>query len=173
MTDSITTQIALGGGCHWCTEAVFESLRGVCCVDQGWAASVGEHSAYSEAVLLDFNDHEIDLETLLEIHLLTHSSTSKHSMRGKYRSAVYVSNDGQRQSVELCLGELQNNFDKPLVTKVLPLSGFKSNEQYQNYYYQDPNKLFCQRHIAPKLTLILSRFSKHTKLDKVNSALRL
>lgn len=173
MVDSKKIKITFGGGCHWCTEAVFESLLGVCSVDQGWASSTDEHRSYSEAVMLNFDASAISLKTLLEIHLLTHSSTSNHSMRGKYRSAVYVSNTQQGREVERDLCELQEGFNKPLVTKVLPLNSFKSNEQYQNYFYQDPTRLFCQRHIAPKLSLILSRFAKHAKLDKVNTALQL
>lgn len=171
MTSSKKVKIALGGGCHWCTEAVFESLNGVSDVDQGWATSTGEHSDYSEAVMLSMDASKISLNTLLEVHLLTHSSTSNHSMRGKYRSAVYAGSDKQARHIKSCLAELSNNFDKPLVTKVLLLDKFKSNSQYQNYYYQDPSRLYCQRYISPKLKLILKRFSKQANVNKINSAL--
>ena len=163
--------MVLGGGCHWCTEAVFESLKGVTNVDQGWASSSGEYSEYSEAVMLSVNISKISVKTVLEAHLLTHSSTANHSMRNKYRSAVYVNNAEQASQVERCLFELSSNFDKPLVTKILSLKKFKSNSQYHNYYYQNPNRGFCQRYISPKLGLILKRFPKHAKTDKINSAL--
>ncbi len=82
-------KIGFGGGCHWCTEAVFQSLKGVEKVEQGWIASEGEASTLSEAVIVHFDTSQISLVLLIEIHLLTHESTSEHSMRKKYRSAIY------------------------------------------------------------------------------------
>ena len=83
-------KIAFGGGCHWCTEAVFQSLKGVEKVEQGFITSYDQNNTFSEAVIVDFNTEKIDLKTLVEIHLHTHKSTSNHSMRKKYRSAIYV-----------------------------------------------------------------------------------
>ena len=80
------TKIAFGGGCHWCTEAVFQSLLGVSKVEQGFVASTGQHNSFSEAVIVHFNVEDITLKTLTEIHLNTHKRTSNHSMRTKYRS---------------------------------------------------------------------------------------
>jgi len=67
------SKLAFGGGCHWCTEAVFQSIIGVNCVHQGWAAHIDDESAFSEAALIEYNPKEIALEVLLEVHLLTHS----------------------------------------------------------------------------------------------------
>ena len=75
------TKIAFGGGCHWCTEAVFQILIGVVKVQQGWVRSVKENDTFSEAVIVHFNAKKTDLKVLIEIHLLTHKSTSNHSMR--------------------------------------------------------------------------------------------
>lgn len=83
-------KIGFGGGCHWCTEAVFQNLKGVNHVAQGWIASDENNTAFSEAVVVEFNPPKINLKTLIEIHLATHKSTSNHSMRKKYRSAIYV-----------------------------------------------------------------------------------
>ena len=85
-----TSKIGFGGGCHWCTEAVFQSLIGVEKVEQGFVASFNLHNELSEAVIVHFNHKRISLQTLIEIHLLTHSSTSDHAMRKKYRSAIYT-----------------------------------------------------------------------------------
>ncbi len=90
------TKIALGGGCHWCTEAVFQSLIGVRSVEQGFVASTEENSSFSEAVIVHFNPEDITLQTLIEVHLHTHKSTSAHSMRQKYRSAIYYFSDEQK-----------------------------------------------------------------------------
>ncbi|WP_317040044.1 peptide-methionine (S)-S-oxide reductase [Flavobacterium tructae] len=81
--------IGFGGGCHWCTEAVFDFFKGVTNVQQGWIKSEAPDDTFSEAVLVDFDSRIIPLEVLIEAHLITHSSTSNHSMREKYRSAIY------------------------------------------------------------------------------------
>jgi peptide-methionine (S)-S-oxide reductase len=65
------TKTAFGGGCHWCTEAVFQSLIGVAKVEQGWVASTAKNNTFSEAVIVYFDDNKIDLKTLIDIHLAT------------------------------------------------------------------------------------------------------
>jgi len=69
-------KIAMGGGCHWCTEAVFQSLKGVQLVEQGFIASHGNSDKFSEGVIVHFDPHLIPLEVLIEIHLHTHQCTS-------------------------------------------------------------------------------------------------
>lgn len=162
------TKIALGGGCHWCTEAVFQSLVGVENVEQGYVASEGEYHTFSEAVIVHFNAELISLNTLIEIHLHTHKSTSNHSMREKYRSAVYTFSEEQKMSVEKIIDELQIEFDSKIVTKVYPFSKFKaSREAIQNYYEKNPNKPFCETFINPKLMLLLQKFSDYVNNQKV------
>ncbi|WP_179343987.1 peptide-methionine (S)-S-oxide reductase [Winogradskyella ursingii] len=146
------TKIALGGGCHWCTEAVFQSLYGVDRVEQGYIASIGEHQTFSEAVIVHFNTEIISLKSLIEIHLLTHNSTSNHSMRKKYRSAVYAFSKEQKAECERLLGNFQRDYNDQLITKVLTFSKFRaSREDIQNYYLKDPEKPFCKSFISPKL----------------------
>jgi len=159
-----TQKIALGGGCHWCTEAVFQSLVGVKRVEQGYIASTGKNSSFSEGVIVHFNSEEIALKTLIEIHLHTHKSTSAHAMREKYRSAVYSYNAAQEKKAITAIKLLQSNFDTILVTEVLPFSAFKaSRESLHNYYQKDPEKPFCKRFIDPKLELLMTQFSKNVK----------
>jgi len=163
------SKIALGGGCHWCTEAVFQSLNGVVHVDQGYVASVGENQSLSEAVVVHYDPEAISLKTLIEIHLHTHKSTSAHSMRDKYRSAVYVFSEKQKKEAEKQMEGFQKDFDQTLVTRVLPFSKFKaSREAIQNYYDKNPEKPFCKTFINPKLTLVLQQFSAHTNPQKLN-----
>ena len=143
----------LGGGCHWCTEAVFQALRSVSAVEQGFAASVPPDEAWSEAVRVTFDPERLPLDILLEVHLRTHASTSAHKLRGKYRSAVYVFDEAQRAQAEAVLATLQAGFDAPLVTRVLPFAAFRASEpRSQDYYASDPHRPFCQTYIEPKLT---------------------
>ena len=68
MVHELLTQIGFGGGCHWCTEAVFASLKGVDRVEQGWIASYGDAESFSEAVIVTFNEEQIPLKDLIQIH---------------------------------------------------------------------------------------------------------
>ena len=166
----MTTKIALGGGCHWCTEAVFQSLIGVHKVEQGFVASTDENTSFSEAVIVHFSPEAISLQTLIEIHLHTHKSTSAHSMRVKYRSAIYYFSDEQKTKAESILNTFQIEFKNKLITKVYPFSEFKaSREAIQNYYQKNPKKPFCETFINPKLKLLLERFSKHTNTDRLKN----
>lgn len=145
-------RIGFGGGCHWCTEAVFGYFKGVKKVQQGWIASVEEHMAYSEAVLVDYEPEEISLEILVEAHLSTHSSQSAHSMRDKYRSAIYVFDEQQAEEVKSAMDAYQRKSGNELVTKVLRFGNFKlNNAEFLQYYKTRPDAPFCKLHIAPKL----------------------
>ena len=157
-----------GGGCHWCTEAVFLSLKGVIAVQQGWIASDGDNTSFSEGVIVEYDTDSITLEVLMAVHLHTHSSTASHSMRGKYRSGVYTFNDGERLEAVAAIALLQNDFDAPVITQVLPFANFKINrEESLNYYFNDPERPFCENYISPKLRLIREQFSAVANVDKL------
>ena len=161
-------KIGLGGGCHWCTEGVFESLLGIAKVNQGWIASSGENSDFSEAVEVYFDPAVISLSDLVEIHLYTHASRSNHSMRGKYRSAIYAYDDSQfRQALDI-LNVLRADFDEAIITQVYPFKSFKQNKiERTGYFYSAPDRPFCQTYIQPKLKLLLARFNRHVDQDKL------
>ena len=163
-------KIALGGGCHWCTEAVFQALNGVESVEQGYVASIDAYSTFSEAVIVHFNANIISLSTLIEIHLYTHKSTSNHKLRTKYRSAIYTFSEEQMAEANRLLTGFQNEFEGQLITKVYPFSEFKaSREAIQNYYQKHAHKPFCERFIHPKLKLLLDQFSSHVNKDYILS----
>ena len=156
-------RIAFGGGCHWCTEAIFQQLKGVSQVEQGWVSSTHPNATTpSEAVIVHFDPSIIPLDTLTEIHLFTHNATSNHSFREKYRSAVYTFSDTQEKEAQDILNEKQKLFEKPLVSKVYPFGAFRLNdEQYLDYYKRNPKKPFCQVRIAPKLRVLLERYREY------------
>lgn len=149
-----------GGGCHWCTEGVFQALRGVAQVDQGFVQSDAPADTWSEGVIVTFDPSVISLATLSEVHLRTHSATRARSPRSKYRSAIYLFEDSQRHEAELAIARLAGETGKAVHTLVLPFKGFKaSDERYQNYYRTDPSRPFCRRYIDPKLDYIRRHFS--------------
>jgi len=151
-SDPVTDKIGLGGGCHWCTESVFEALGGVVQVNQGFLCATPPHDSFSEAVVVHFDPGMIGLADLIEIHLHTHASTSQHALRTKYRSAVYVYSPQQAREATAILCELQQVFTEQLVTRVLDFAGFKSSDpRYLHYYKKHSGNQFCERHIDPKL----------------------
>lgn len=163
-------KIGFGGGCHWCTEAVFQSLKGVRKVEQGFVAAREENESYSEAIIVHFDQNLISLRDLIDVHLNTHKCTSKHSMRVKYRSAIYVFSNKEIEAVGSIISILQSRFDKKIITKVYRFAKFKpSAEEFVNYYYRNPNKPFCTTYIGPKLSLLIDRFSDHTHVEKILS----
>jgi peptide-methionine (S)-S-oxide reductase len=155
-------RIGFGGGCHWCTEAVFQSLRGVSHVAQGSIRSFAPHDTYSESVIVIFDPTIIPQDVLIDAHLRIHASTSPLKMRGKYRSAIYAFNAAQQESVEQRLYALQVDFAKPLVTGARMFNGFKpSPEQFQDYYRTNMDRPFCQTYIDPKLNKIRQKFGPY------------
>lgn len=153
-------KIGLGGGCHWCTEAVFAALRGVIQAEQGFIRADAPDDNFSEAVLLTFQPEKISLESLIEIHLRTHSSTSNHAMRRKYRSAVYVMDEVQADAARCVLLEVGPEFDAPLVTRILPFRAFQaSEERFQRYSEKNAGGPFCTTYIDPKLALLRREFA--------------
>ncbi|RMB59435.1 peptide methionine sulfoxide reductase [Dokdonia sinensis] len=159
---SSNSKIAFGGGCHWCTEAVFQSIKGVFKVEQGYMASELPYDSLSEAVIIYYDREQISLKVLIEIHLYTHESTSNHSMRDNYRSAVYYFNEEDFAFAKAYISKFQQDFNRPLITQVLPFKIFKaSRESIRDYYKKNPEKPFCKRYIAPKLKLILEKFQNH------------
>ncbi|MEM9361818.1 MAG: peptide-methionine (S)-S-oxide reductase [Bacteroidota bacterium] len=164
-------KIGLGGGCHWCTEAVFSSLKDVIHVEQGFISSK-EESAFSEAVIVTYESSKITLKDLIEIHLYTHKSTSNHSMRTKYRSAVYAFDSLDYEKSNEVVGVLKKEFNKDLITRVLHFRSFKSSEaQFKEYYYTNSKKPFCTTYIVPKLSFLLKKYGKFTNTKKVESSI--
>lgn len=156
--------IGFGGGCHWCTEAVFQALTGVSRVKQGFITAAPPDDSFSEAALITFDPAAIPLKTLVEVHLRTHASTSDHSMRGKYRSAIYVEGREREKEAEVALISLAPLFDKPIVTRVLAFGTFEeSDERFIDYYATNPVRPFCRTYIDPKMAVLRERFASRLR----------
>lgn len=150
-----------GGGCHWCTEAVFKSLRGIRDVDQGFIAADPPNDRFSEAVSVTWDPDLISLEDLIAVHLATHASTSHHKLRGKYRSAVYVKTESDADDAGRIIADLSRQTGSTFVTMVLPFRSFRASDaRFQNYYDRNREGPFCEAYIEPKLTLLRQRFSE-------------
>lgn len=163
---SSSHRIGLGGGCHWCTEAVFQAIVGVETVEQGWIRSAAPFEAWSEAVVVHFDPEGISLDVLVEIHLATHASTSDHALRGRYRSAVYTDDAAQHARCEALLARAARETGARFVTRVLPFEGFRLNKsEWLDYYRTRPGAPFCTAYIDPKLALLRRRYAAFARPD--------
>ncbi len=153
-------KLGFGGSCHWCTEAIFQSLQGVIEVEQGWISSLEEED-FHEGVIVHYDPGKISAEVLIEIHLHTHSSTSSHALRRNYRSAIYTFDQDQKAWANKVLEDLQKDFKDPLITRAYLFRAFQTSEEaFLNYYKSNPNKPFCKSYIDPKLKFLKTRYSK-------------
>ena len=152
-------KIGLGGGCHWCTEAVFKAVKGVYNLRQGYISAKESPDQFYEGIIMNYDPESVMLEDLILIHLRTHQSMKDHSMRHRYRSAVYVYNQLELEKTRQTLMKIENSTGSKFVTRAYELACFKeSRAEIRNYYQTDPQRPFCTRYIQPKLDLLLKEF---------------
>ncbi|MCL7755028.1 peptide-methionine (S)-S-oxide reductase MsrA [Polaribacter sp. Z022] len=162
-------QIAtLGGGCFWCTEAVFQEVKGVEKVVSGYA---GGHApgkptyreicsgltGHAEVIQITFNADLISYEDILVIFMTTHDPTTLNLQGAdkgtQYRSVIYYHNDHQKLISKEVLKQIQNYYDDKIVTEISPLPVFyEAEKEHQNYYRENSQQGYCSYVIAPKLS---------------------
>ncbi|MEK7084069.1 MAG: peptide-methionine (S)-S-oxide reductase MsrA [Patescibacteria group bacterium] len=169
-------KIIFGGGCFWCVEAVFQRLRGVISVTNGYAGGDTDHPSYhdvsrertghAEVVQVVFDPVQIPLSVLLDVFFSTHDPTTLnrqgHDAGTQYRSAIYYTGEDQKQAIGAYIKKLKEEeiFDRPIVTEVRPIAAFYPAEDYhQNYYNRNADASYCQFVIEPKLAKLRQRFS--------------
>ena len=173
------------GGCFWCTEALFKSLRGVVSVTSGYSGGDLENPSYErvsdgatghvEAVKIEFSPDIILYEDLLTVFFNTHNPTTLNrqgdDVGTQYRSAIFYTNDAQKIAAEKFIIELTESkaYDKPIVTEIKPFTKFYPAENYhQNYYEQNKSAPYCEIVIAPKIEKLQKRFSMLLKKANQN-----
>ena len=172
---SNTTEFAtLGGGCFWCTEAVYQMLPGVKSVTSGYAGGTKENPTYkevctgttghAEVIQVEFDPKQVSYEKVLETFWEVHDPTTLNRQGGdtgtQYRSIILYSNEAQKQAAEKSKAEAQKDFKSPIVTEIVPLTKFYKAEGYhQDYYRQNGNQGYCRMVIRPKV----EKFEKKLK----------
>ncbi|MEP2240442.1 MAG: peptide-methionine (S)-S-oxide reductase, partial [Maribacter sp.] len=131
-------------------------------VEQGFIAPKENPTDFSEAVIVHYNASKIDLKDLVAIHLDTHRSTENHSMRNKYRSAIYYFSHEFRPVLSQIMTDKQEEYSDELITAILPFGDFRSSEErFHNYYFSDTEKPFCKTHISPKIKMLKEKYAKN------------
>ena len=176
MNDPKAAVAVFGGGCFWCTEAVFDELRGVKSVVSGYAGGSTKNPTYeevcgggtghAEVIKIDFDPTEIAFKDLLTVFFATHDPTTLNRQGNdvgtQYRSAIFYANEEQKREAEAFIKELNDSkvFGNPVVTTLEPLGEFYEAEDYhQKYYANNPYQPYCQYMIPPKLNKLHKQFS--------------
>ena len=173
--------ITLGGGCFWCTEAVFVRVRGVTDVESGYSNGQGParpsyeqvctgQTGFNEVVRLSFDDSVITLPDILGIFFEIHDPTSLNRQGNdvgtQYRSGIYVSNDADHMAVLQFISKVtsRGDFERPIVTEVLPLQHYWPAESYhQDYFENNPHQGYCTFVVAPKVKKLQQHFVQWLK----------
>ncbi len=164
-----------GGGCFWCTEAVFKALKGVHAVESGYCGGQIEHPTYEqvcakqtghiEVVKIDFDPSIIRYDELLEVFFATHDPTTPgrqgNDVGPQYQSAIFYQNQEQQEIATQYVAELDagHHFVNPISTEIRPSATFWPAEQYHaDYFSLHPEQGYCQMVIAPKVSKFKKQF---------------
>ena len=173
-------QAIFGGGCFWCTEAVFLSLKGVESVISGYAGGRIENPSYeqicngdtghAEVIQINFDDQQIDFKQLLDVFFATHDPTTLNRQGNdvgtQYRSVIYFENAEQQQQASDYIDSLKAD-GLNIVTELSPVPTFYPAEDYhQNFYARNPSQGYCNFAIPPKLMKLRSKFNDLLKNDE-------
>jgi peptide-methionine (S)-S-oxide reductase len=171
--------ITLGGGCFWCTEAVFDRVRGVLDVESGYCNGLQARqpsyedvcrgdTGYNEVVRVQYDASIIRLADVLTIFCSIHDPTSLnrqgHDLGTQYRSGVYFSEPSDEAVIVQRLTELQAHYKQPIVTEVEALQHYWPAEDYhQDYFLKHPQQGYCAFVVAPKVSKLEQHFSDWLK----------
>lgn len=168
------TQTAIfGGGCFWCTEAVFKELRGVVSVTPGYAGGQspnptyesvsGGQTGHAEVIKIEFEPERIKFADLLTVFFASHDPTTLNRQGNdagtQYRSIILYADENQKQESEKFIEKLKED-GVDAVTELKPLEKFLPAEEYHREYFKNnPDKAYCQLVINPKLQKVQKQFA--------------
>lgn len=170
----------LANGCFWCTEAIFQQLKGVEKVTSGYTGGNLKNPTYkeictgntghAEGIQIEFDSNIISYQEILDVFFSTHDPTTLnrqgYDAGTQYRSAIFYNSETQKEIAEAFIIALTNAhvFDNPIVTEITPLSVFYIAEDYhQNYYNNNKSQGYCQAVINPKLAKFIEKYQSKLK----------
>ena len=179
MTAKSLQLATVGGGCFWCTEAVFQEIKGVEKVVSGYTGGnvpgkptyrevCSGLTGHAEVVQVTFDPHVISYEDILMIFMTTHDPTTLNRQGGdsgtQYRSVIFYHDDSQKEIAEAVIKEVSQYFNDPIVTEISLLDIFYEAEDYhQNYYRNNQEQGYCSFIITPKLAKLRKLYADKLK----------
>ncbi len=181
--ESNIEKITLGGGCYWCTEAIFEDLNGVTSVISGFSGGNIPHPTYeevcsgntghAEVIQITYYKDKISTQEILKVFFSIHDPTTLNKQGAdvgtQYRSVIFYHNLEQKNTANTIINSLNKAkvFPNPIVTEVLPLKNFyTADEDHQNYYTNNKEKPYCKLVILPKMEKFEKAFANQIKNKK-------
>jgi peptide-methionine (S)-S-oxide reductase len=171
--------VYLGGGCFWCTEAIFSELKGVKSVQPGYSGGRVPNPTYeqvctdttghAEVVRVIFDDELISLDDILRIFFTTHDPTTPNrqgdDVGTQYRSIILYTSLEQKEASERIMKEMETSvWRKRIVTEIVPFEVFYPAEEYhKEYFKRNGNKPYCRLVIAPKVAKLREHYAKFLK----------
>ena len=172
----------IGGGCFWCTEAVFEEVEGVKDVISGYSGGEIKNPSYrevttgrtghAEAIQITFNPEIISYSQILKIFFKVHDPTSLNRQGAdvgtQYRSVIFYNDEAQKRTAKEMIDSLNNSgaFNQKIVTQLVPFRNFYLAENdHQDYFKKNPDQAYCSYVIKPKLNKFKKDFSKQLKQE--------
>jgi peptide-methionine (S)-S-oxide reductase len=170
----MTTYI-LAGGCFWCLDAVYRRLQGIISVVSGYAGGTvpnptyaevsSEATGHAEVVEISFDESIIPSEVILDLLFLIHDPTTLNRQGAdvgtQYRSAMYYTDDTQKEAFEAALERAKKHWDMPFTTELEKLDTFYPAEDYhQDYFNKNPGNGYCSIVITPKIVKARSAYTK-------------
>ena len=169
-----------GNGCFWCTEAIFQQLKGVESVYPGYIGGHVKNPTYAEvctgntghaeAIQIQYDPNVISYRELLDVFFYTHDPTTLNRQGNdigtQYRSAIFFHDEEQKAEAEKIISQLtaEKVYDDPIVTEVTPYDVFYMAEDYhKNYYLNNKNQGYCRAVINPKLDKFMKKYGSMTK----------
>ena len=169
-----------GTGCFWCTEAIFQNVKGVDKVESGYTGGHVKNPTYkevcsgltghAEVIKVHYDPSQVSYDELLEVFWKTHDPTTLNRQGAdvgtQYRSAIYYYNDTQKQLAERYKEKLDKSgaFDSPIVTEISPATTFyKAEDYHQNYFNLNGDAPYCSFVIRPKLDKFRKVFAEKLK----------
>lgn len=164
-----------GGGCFWCTEAVFKMLKGVSVVKPGYAGGKAEDATYekvsmgktghAEVAYVEYDPTQVPYRTLLTIFFASHDPTTVNRQGNdvgtQYRSVIFYTSEEQRKEAEAFIKEINESgkAGDPVVTELEPLEAFyDAEDSHKDYFANHPENQYCQLVINPKLEKVQKEF---------------
>lgn len=172
-----TAKATFGGGCFWCTEALFEMLPGVKAAVSGYAGGTKENPTYkevcsgttghAEVIQVEYDPAQISYAQLLETFWEAHDPTTLNRQGAdvgtQYRSIILYHDESQKAEAEKSKAEAQKRFSRPVVTEIASLTRFYPAEDYhQDFFRRNPDQAYCQAVVRPKV----AKFGKKLQAPK-------
>jgi len=176
-----TSILVLGGGCFWCTQAVYVQVKGVTALECGYSNGnprvvpnyervCGGNTDYNEVVRIAYDATQVSVRELLEVFFVIHDPTTPnrqgHDVGTQYRSGIYFTEAVQQAVASDLIAELNASgvYRTPVVTELVPLADYFTAEDYhQDFFARNPNQGYCMAVAAPKVAKFRQTFARLQK----------